>query len=52
MLPMPCAHKLPSQHFLEYLFLSLHRQALPFDFGLDLDGLVNFRFIAVISIVV
>jgi len=24
---MPCAHKEPSQHFLEYVFLSLHKQA-------------------------
>ena len=24
---MPCAHNVPSQHFFEYVFLSLHKHA-------------------------
>jgi hypothetical protein len=39
---MPCAHKVPSQHFLEYVFLSLHKHArVPPPCGDDLDGVFH-----------
>jgi len=31
---MPCAHKEPSQHFLEYVFVSLHKHPRLLPFGL------------------
>jgi len=40
-LPIPCDHKLPSQHLREYVFLSLHKQPLLLDLGLVLLGVIN-----------
>lgn len=39
MLPMPCAIISPLQHFLEYMFLSLHKHPLDAPLGDDLLGI-------------
>jgi hypothetical protein len=43
MLPMPCAHKEPSQHFTLYFNSSLHKQPLLLERGDVKDAVLFFK---------